>query len=1338
MPDANRQGGKEPMEVDASEEHNTNEMKQGMDAAMEEKPGTRNRYNGNNEKNQKPKLQMKKTPEQKRILEEAFQQKEFLDNEMRKRLAEKTGLTEHQINIWFSHRRRKERENDVIDSFRQAGESEGFDEIDETTMDRADQLKYEEMKELVERAKETLDVAYRTDGPPMALYFDEMPMLKARKRKVSASELNRDDVDRAVSLATKARQEMMRLETSIRKEKERIMREKERTDTKLARERERELVRLENERRRQLERALKEQRREEERREKEEARLRSLQLREEKRLEAMRQKELKKEERRKEREEKRKEKELLKALSKREKETLKMRNTYGSGVKDDLEIEWDEIVKKYKAEHDIPEEIEVAEGGEAPAGTPPFPSRPEFPPSKVEMHTLGPVGTESKFAGDLISAWAFLNAFNGALALDTMTLDGLLEALAMGSDSSQTAKIHMSLIRLLQADAEESKANGYGQSSNKSEEKDESVVFTGSRLLEEAWAWGFDVDSWRAHLNEITWPEVCRQICVSAGLGRRRPKQRISGKARTGKTGEDIVVSSTTGKLELKLPSRLSVHSVKGAAWMVLKDAGYEGLRVEEIARRIQKMGHRDLRTSKTPEASVAGAMGRDVLFERIAPATYALQSLRVRYKELNVEREEEEDETMAEDETQTPAANSIDHGKDQKDSPTEENGTRNEDDNDNEVNIEEEESEEEDAEAEEERRKRDEAHTGEEWVEQLKLEPYNALSLEFRAALLSALCQLILDSPTVRETIERRLEEQNRIRRSKADEDKAEANLLKQRKQLEQVVKLRDQAYESEKQLEKFNSVQEGREYDESKISKSQKSLVEIELEEKVAAAEKALAAMAGGALNSSKEDIQKRAQIRAEQALKDLEKNSVRVEPLGMDRRYNKYWRFASDIPDDVNQGRIFVEDTETGCMKLICSQDSFNALLESLNTDGPREQELQMALVQYKEAAISFMPSRPFIIPDQIQTPRIDTQNIQIASCGKKLIKGKEIQPVGGPADIALVKEAMICICEALKVDCFTEPFSKSKFCDSVKKTNTLSDLRGILGSFEQSISSSLYHEGFSLDPLLVRGAWISIGAEVATALPGSTAADVLLPLSPEGIRPETQKVKDDEDTDEEHEPKKNPLAWLPATIQSLALRVATLDASLMYENDICGRDDLMEYKYSLRPCRTFDAVNGLVKSMHVKENGRMCPTLCPPFPYRLLISPRMEFVFPVVQFENDVSKGSDAMISVSFPGRPKQSIASGRGRRRGGTRRKSVGRGGMNMQAGRGTPSLSSRRPSNSDPNYGTDGEEDFYYETMPVETYGDTRGANQHASNQEDKESEPSSSSSSSSSSEDEE
>lgn len=52
---------------------------------------------------------------------------------------------------------------------------------------------------------------------------------------------------------------------------------------------------------------------------------------------------------------------------------------------------------------------------------------------------------------------------------------------------------------------------------------------------------------------------------------------------------------------------------------------------------------------------AVAGAMGRDVLFERIAPATFALQSHRVHHKELKLlgaddvtGKEEEEDYGVA------------------------------------------------------------------------------------------------------------------------------------------------------------------------------------------------------------------------------------------------------------------------------------------------------------------------------------------------------------------------------------------------------------------------------------------------------------------------------------------------------------------------------------------------------------------------------------------------------------------------------------------------------------------------------------------------------------------
>ena len=43
------------------------------------------------------------------------------------------------------------------------------------------------------------------------------------------------------------------------------------------------------------------------------------------------------------------------------------------------------------------------------------------------------------------------------------------------------------------------------------------AVVNSATYLEEAWAWGFDVDAWRAHNNCLTWPEVLRQWAIASG-----------------------------------------------------------------------------------------------------------------------------------------------------------------------------------------------------------------------------------------------------------------------------------------------------------------------------------------------------------------------------------------------------------------------------------------------------------------------------------------------------------------------------------------------------------------------------------------------------------------------------------------------------------------------------------------------------------------------------------------------------------------------------------------------------------------------------------------------------
>lgn len=60
----------------------------------------------------------------------------------------------------------------------------------------------------------------------------------------------------------------------------------------------------------------------------------------------------------------------------------------------------------------------------------------------------------------------------------------------------------------------------------------------------------------------------------------------------------------------------------------VLAEAGPDGLALGEVVRRINAAGLRDLRSSRNPEASVGGALARDVIFWKVAPARFALHAV--------------------------------------------------------------------------------------------------------------------------------------------------------------------------------------------------------------------------------------------------------------------------------------------------------------------------------------------------------------------------------------------------------------------------------------------------------------------------------------------------------------------------------------------------------------------------------------------------------------------------------------------------------------------------------------------------------------------------------------
>jgi rRNA maturation protein Nop10 len=94
-------------------------------------------------------------------------------------------------------------------------------------------------------------------------------------------------------------------------------------------------------------------------------------------------------------------------------------------------------------------------------------------------------------------------------------------------------------------------------------------------LVVEAHAWGFDMATWRAHLNALTWPEVLRQLAITAGWGPRRcrPAKQVRVYDDCA-LGEDVI-EGEDGSLSFRWPSRFHAnpahgeYTMKEACWKV-------------------------------------------------------------------------------------------------------------------------------------------------------------------------------------------------------------------------------------------------------------------------------------------------------------------------------------------------------------------------------------------------------------------------------------------------------------------------------------------------------------------------------------------------------------------------------------------------------------------------------------------------------------------------------------------------------------------------------------------------------------------------------------------------
>ncbi|KAK7319734.1 hypothetical protein RJT34_04459 [Clitoria ternatea] len=443
------------------------------------------------------------------------------------------------------------------------------------------------------------------------------PLQIERKRKSDDARITRE----VEAHEMRIRKELEKQDNLRRKTEEKMRKEMERQD----RERKKEDERLMRERQREEERAKREQKREIERREK-------FLLKENIKAEKMRQKE-----------ELRKEKEAERRKAALEKATARRMAKESMELIEDEQLEMMELAASSKGYSSIIHlDFDTLQNLESFRD-----SLSVFPPKSVKLRkpfAIKPWFNSEDNIGNLLMVWRFLITFADVLELWPFTLDEFVQAFH-DYDSRLLGEIHVALLKVIIKDIEDVARTPTGLGVNQN-----GATNSGGghlEIVEGAYAWGFDIRNWHKHLNQLTWPEIFRQLALSAGYGPQLTKRSIAwtnaNDKGEGRNCEDIISTLRNGsaaenavaKMHEKglLAPRRSRHrltpgTVKFAAFHVLLLEGSKGLTVIELAEKIQKSGLRDLTTSKTPEASISVALTRDTkLFERIAPSTYCVRA---------------------------------------------------------------------------------------------------------------------------------------------------------------------------------------------------------------------------------------------------------------------------------------------------------------------------------------------------------------------------------------------------------------------------------------------------------------------------------------------------------------------------------------------------------------------------------------------------------------------------------------------------------------------------------------------------------------------------------------
>ncbi|CAI0385317.1 unnamed protein product [Linum tenue] len=459
----------------------------------------------------------------------------------------------------------------------------------------------------------------------------------------TSSDRRANHVDDVLRMERKRKSEEARLAREVEAHEKRIRKELERQDI-LRKKREeqvrKEMERQERERRKEEERLLREKQREEERYQKE-------QRREMERREKFLQKESLKAERMRQKEELRREKEVARQKAAIERARARKIAKESMELTEDEKLELMELAASSKG---LPSMLSL--DFESLQNLDLFRDKlATFPPKSVPLKrpfAVEPWSNSEENVGNLLMVWRFIITFTDVLGLWPFTFDEFVQAFH-DYDPRLLGEIHVALLKSIIKDIEDvarTPATGLGANQTSSGNPGGGHP----RIVEGAYAWGFDIRNWQRHLNSLTWPEILRQFSLSAGFGPQLKRRKIENpylrddnedfqgndgeavisKLRNGSAVENAVAIMQEKGLSNPRRSRhcLTPGTVKYAAFHVLSLEGSKGLSILDVAEKIQKSGLRDLSTSRTPEASVAAALSRDTkLFERTAPSTYCVRT---------------------------------------------------------------------------------------------------------------------------------------------------------------------------------------------------------------------------------------------------------------------------------------------------------------------------------------------------------------------------------------------------------------------------------------------------------------------------------------------------------------------------------------------------------------------------------------------------------------------------------------------------------------------------------------------------------------------------------------